>query len=69
MFTAATLPLGTEAVNEVHQLIGYLIHQEDNNCYYHGSNHDDHGRFNKLFFGGPRSLVTQFVVRLLDICK
>ena len=52
------LELTAETVNKVHQLVGNLIHEEDNNSYYHGSNHDYHRRLDKLFFCGPRGLVT-----------
>jgi len=37
--------LCAEAVDKVHQLVGYLVHDKDNQSDYHGSYHDYQSRF------------------------
>ncbi len=50
-------------------MVNHLIHDEDYQGDNGGSNHHEQGRFHYLLLGGPRGLVTEFVVSLLYIRK
>ncbi len=53
----------------MHQAVYHLVHDENYQSDNYGSNHHENRRFDNLHPGGPRSLVTELVVRLLDIRK
>ncbi len=71
MFGCGNTPAASEqletAVNDVHDVIDNLVHDEDAYRNYDGSYHNHNSATGQLALSWPRSLITKFVIRILDI--
>ena len=57
------------AIDEVHDMVDNLVHDENAYCKYDGSYHNYNSAAGQLALGWPRSLITKLVIRILDILK
>jgi len=60
---------GWDVVDKMHDLIDRQVDEPNDNRHDDGSNHHDDCTIGKLALAGPRNLMNEFVIRLLDIRK